>query len=155
MIFRWFLIRCISCFGSESITLSYGSRSCKKFRILPDPDPQHWLIRIRFRIGLTVACSQGNIAILTPMTLYEVKSKTNRTCQFKQKQQPLQQNIFYNFFQPRHCRYEHIFQISPAFSIRPWLRHLSSDLGAPPPMRAWGSPGQWEDFGHLVFHPGD
>jgi hypothetical protein len=39
MIFRWFLIWCISCFGSgsESITSSYGSGfgsgSCKKFRI--------------------------------------------------------------------------------------------------------------------------
>jgi hypothetical protein len=49
LIFWWFLIRCISCFGSgsESITSSYGSvsGSCKKFRILTDldsdPDPQH------------------------------------------------------------------------------------------------------------------
>jgi hypothetical protein len=36
-----------SSFGSESgsITSSYGSGSCKKFRILADPDPQHCLYR--------------------------------------------------------------------------------------------------------------
>jgi hypothetical protein len=35
---------CIPCFGSgsESINSSYGSGSCTKFRILTDPDPQHW-----------------------------------------------------------------------------------------------------------------
>jgi hypothetical protein len=35
--FWWFLVRFKSSFGSES-----GSGSCKKFRILADPDPQHW-----------------------------------------------------------------------------------------------------------------
>jgi hypothetical protein len=51
MMFIWFLIRLICCFGSRSgsVTSSYGSGfgsgSCKKFRILKDPDwdpdPQH------------------------------------------------------------------------------------------------------------------
>jgi hypothetical protein len=47
MIFRLFLLRCISCFGSGSITSSYGSvsGSCQKFRILTDPDPQQWSAR--------------------------------------------------------------------------------------------------------------
>jgi hypothetical protein len=50
------MIRCISCFGSDSIpvTSSYRSvsGSCKKFRILTDPDldPQH--------------CKQIQVAIL-------------------------------------------------------------------------------------------
>jgi hypothetical protein len=58
MIFRWFLIGCISCFGSgsKSLTSSYGSvsgsGSCKKFRILPDPnsDPDRSGSCKKFRI---------------------------------------------------------------------------------------------------------
>jgi hypothetical protein len=47
LIFWMILVRFKSSFGSEpgsgSITSTYGSGSCKKFRILADPDPQHCL----------------------------------------------------------------------------------------------------------------
>jgi hypothetical protein len=74
MIFICFLIRCISCFGSgyrsESITSSYGSisgsGSCKKFRILTDPDPTKSFGSLRIRIHNTGAMnlSTGMLQVL-------------------------------------------------------------------------------------------